>query len=48
MLTVVHQSDSHGLRFSTRLSDSVDVLCPNTELILTLREKVLKVDRHVV
>lgn len=41
-LLTVHQSDSNGFRFGTRLSDPVDVLRPDTKLILALWEKVLE------
>lgn len=42
----VHQSDSHRFRFGARLSDSVDVLCPDTKLVLPIWEEVLETNRH--
>lgn len=42
----VHQSDSHRFRFGARLSDSVDVLCPDTKLVLPIWEEVLDTNRH--
>lgn len=42
----VHQSDSHRFGFGAWLSDSVDVLCPDTKLVLPIWEEVLETNRH--
>lgn len=44
-LTIIHQSNCNRFRFGTWLSDPVDVLCPDTKLILTLWKKVLEMNR---
>lgn len=48
VLTIIDQSDSDRFRFYARFSDPVDVLGPDTKLILALWKKVLETDRGSV
>lgn len=45
LLTIVHKANSYRFRFSTWLSNTIDVLCPDTKLILTFWKEVLQMDK---